>query len=217
LIKKELASFGTPLIGFCGAPFTVASYMIEGRSSADLKKVKTLIGNQPEILTALLNRLTDISIDYLMMQAKAGVNALQIFDTWAGLLSYQDFVTFALPSITRIISALKPTGLPISVYCRHSGTFAPLLATTGANVVSLDWQCDLADMQTKISSSIALQGNLDPYLLLSSDTVLKKRVTEILESMRGRPGYIFNLGHGVFPEVNPDSVALVVETVKNWK
>ncbi len=217
MIKKELASTGTPLIGFCGAPFTVASYMIEGRGSVDLKKVKTIIGNQPEVLMALLDKLTDVSITYLTMQAKAGVNALQIFDTWAGLLSYRDFETFALPPIKRMIAALKPLGLPISVYCRHSGTFAPLLATTGASVISLDWQCNLADMRVLIPETIGLQGNLDPYLLLASEPVLKQRVIEILESMRGKPGFIFNLGHGVFPEVNPERVRLVVETVREWK
>lgn len=213
LIQQELNSFNTPLIGFCGAPFTVASYMIEGKGSTELKQVKRIIGNNPEILISLLDKLTDISIAYLKMQVEAGVNAIQIFDTWAGLLSHDDFKQFALPAITKIVSAIKPLGVPIAVYCRHSDTFAPLLATTGVNVISLDWQCDIVQMREKIPAHIALQGNLDPYLLLSSPDILKERVTKLVLSMKGKPGYIFNLGHGVFPDVPPDSVKLVVDTI----
>lgn len=214
LILQELKAFETPLIGFCGAPFTVASYMIEGRGSSDLKNVKRLIGAEPKVLARLLDLLTEVSISYLQMQVDAGVNALQIFDTWAGLLSYDDFKTFALPAISKIVAALKPSGVPIAVYCRHSDTFAPLLATTGVNVISLDWQCDIAQMRKKIPNTIALQGNLDPYLLLASPDILRQRVVKILEDMKGCPGFIFNLGHGVFPDVDPESVKLVVETVR---
>ena len=217
-LRPELDKINTPLLGFCGAPFTVASYMVEGGSSPDLMTTKQLIGSDPQVLHTLLDKLTELSIEYLNEQIKCGVHGVQIFDTWAGHLSREDFETFSLPYIKRIVEGLKkPDDVAVAVYCRHSASFAPSIASSmPINVMSLDWQCDLAEMRDRIPSSIALQGNLDPLLLYADPSVLKPRVESILESMRNHHGFIFNLGHGVTPKTPIDNVKLVVDTVQSF-
>jgi uroporphyrinogen decarboxylase len=215
-LLPELSKLNVPLIGFAGAPFTVASYMVEGGSSPDLKETKRLIGHTPKLLHQLLDKLTIETIAYLGGQIEAGVHAVQLFDTWAGLLSFEDFKTFALPYTQRIITQLKTDypHIPITVFCRHSTTFSPLLCQLPIDVISLDWQTDLHWAKASIPDHIAIQGNLDPGLLLASQDILTKRVQYILNTMADRPGYIFNLGHGVTPDVPIDAVKRVVELVK---
>jgi uroporphyrinogen decarboxylase len=218
-LKPELNALNVPLIGFSGAPFTVASYMVEGGSSPDLKETKRLIGHTPDVLHQLLKKLTSETIHYLSDQIKAGVDAIQIFDTWAGHLSFDDFTTFALPYTKDIVAQLKATHphIPISLFSRHSTTFSPSLCQLPINVISLDWQTDLNWAKATIPKHIAIQGNLDPGLLLASPDILIQRVQTILTTMADRPGYIFNLGHGITPDVPVDNVKQVVECVKNWQ
>ncbi len=217
LLLPELKATGTPLIGFCGAPFTVASYMIEGGSSADLTRTKQMIGNDPACFQALMDVLTDISISYLNAQIKAGVQALQIFDTWAGLLSWADFNTFIIPSLRRLIEGLdNPNQIPISVFSRSTSTFGPVLSKLPIQVLSVDWQSSLPDLRSRLRQDLAIQGNLDPGLLLADPRILKARVLNILNDMHPFKGFIFNLGHGITPNVNPDHVKCVVDTVQNY-
>lgn len=216
-LSSELKNTSTALLGFCGAPFTVASYMIEGGSSPDLRTVKTMMGHEPEILHALLNKLADISIDYLHLQIEAGAEGVQIFDTWAGHLSYLDFQSFSLPYIKKIVDGIKAKhSTPISVYSRYSSNFGPLFETLNIDVLSVDWQCDMAQMRQSLRPDLALQGNLDPLLLLGSRDTIKTRTLAILDSMKGDPGFIFNLGHGVIPQIDPDNVKLVVDLVQSY-
>jgi uroporphyrinogen decarboxylase len=216
LLKPELDTRNTPLIGFAGAPFTVASYMIEGQSSPDLKTMKYLMMNQPKVVHALLEKLTAVTIDYLNMQLEAGVDALQLFDTWAIHLSWNDFKTFSLPYIEKIVKSIhNPRNCPMTLFCKGSSVFAPLLANAGADVLGIDWNHSLLEVRRLVGPSIALQGNLDPYALYASEVELKKRVFDILTDMKNDPGFIFNLGHGLMPDMNPDVVKKVVDWVKN--
>ncbi|MSR89256.1 MAG: uroporphyrinogen decarboxylase [Candidatus Margulisbacteria bacterium] len=215
LLTPQVTALNIPLIGFAGAPFTVASYMIEGQSSPDLKLTKQLMTQDPSTLHALLEKLTNVTIDYLNAQLKAGVKALQIFDTWAGHLSYTDFETYSSTYIQKIIQNLNnPNNCPITVFAKNTTTFAPLLTTTGANVISVDWQTNLKTLKNIVPQNMAIQGNLDPYLLFAPDDILTQRVDAILNTMQDRPGYIFNLGHGLMPDINPEKVALVVNRVQ---
>ncbi len=216
-IKQALPD-NTPLIGFAGAPFTVASYMIEGGASPDLKQTKLLIGNEPDVLHELLKKLTTETTQYLIHQINAGVDVIQIFDTWAGLLSFDDFNTFSLPYIKSIVTEIKtkfPT-IPISIYCKYSTTFSPLLCQLPINCISLDWQTSLTWAKDNIPNHIAIQGNLDPALLRANHDVLKSRVLSILDTMSNRNGYIFNLGHGITPDIPFESVQLLVDTIKGY-
>lgn len=211
LLRPQLK---VPLIGFCGAPFTVASYMIEGKSSRDLRKTKQWMLRDPVSFHKLLDRLADHSIDYLEMQIEAGVQAVQIFDSWAGVLGHVQFREFSLAYLEKIVRRIKPK-VPVILFCRGSSVFAPQLAEIAPSAISLDWNCDLAEMRRRIPSSIAFQGNLDPDILYAPLPLLRKEVTHLLKIMHGDPGYIFNLGHGVTPEVPVDAVKVLVECVKN--
>lgn len=210
LLKKELT---VPLIGFCGAPFTVASYMIEGGSSKDLRKTKQWMIRDPESFHRLLDKIADDSIDYLKMQVNAGVQALQIFDSWANFLSHRHFQEFSLRYLKKIKDTL-PTHIPLIIFCRGSSVFAEQLATIKPQGISVDWQADLASLRQKIPQPIALQGNLDPDILYAKPEVIRREATYLLESMRGDPAFIFNLGHGMNPDMSPDAVKVLVETVK---
>ena len=215
-LRNELNE-DTALIGFAGAPFTVASYMIEGGSSPHLKTVKQIIGNTPNLLTPLLDALTDVTVDYLNNQIKAGVQAIQLFDTWAGLLSYNDFETFSASYMKQIINRLNnPLNIPITVFCKNSSVFFESLSQIGAQVVALDHTANLKQFADTRPSNISLQGNLDPYLLYANDDILTERVTEILNSMANQPGYIFNLGHGCMPDMDPDKIGLVATLVQRY-
>lgn len=214
-VKPSLNALNTPLIGFAGAPFTVASYMIEGASSSDLKTVKQLMFNTSEVVHALLDKLTLVTIDYLKGQINAGVDALQIFDTWALHLSWDDFQIFSLAYTQKIISEIKAFSpeTPVTLFCKGSSGFAPLIAATQADVMSLDWPASLLEMR-KAYPQLALQGNLDPYVLYAAPDILEKKVKKILADMHQDPGFIFNLGHGLMPDMNPDQVKRVVELVQ---
>ncbi|NBV84131.1 uroporphyrinogen decarboxylase, partial [bacterium] len=185
----------TPLIGFSGAPFTVASYMIEGGSSRDLKTTKQLIYSQPETMEALMDRLVKSTADYLNMQIEAGVDAIQIFDTWAGLLSYAEFQTWVIKPIRAILNRLRnPAGVPITLFAKGTALFWQDLVQLPVQVIGLDWQVDIGTMSRTIPAEFGVQGNLDPMVLYATPEILEAKVNQILETMADRPGYIFNLG-----------------------
>lgn len=212
-VKPQLA---VPLIGFCGAPFTVASYMIEGKSSHDLKKTKQWMYRNPESMHRLLDKIATASIDYLKMQIAAGVDAIQIFDSWANALAPQQFQAFSFTYFQKILKELAPLRVPIILFCRGTAAFIPQLVELAPAGISMDWTCDLSQMRRQVPRSIALQGNMDPFLLYSSTAVIRKEVQQILDVMKGDPAYIFNLGHGVFPDVPVDAVKTVVETIRDF-
>lgn len=203
-----------PLIGFCGAPFTVASYMIEGRSTRDLKKTKKWMFQEPKSFHNLLHRIAHATIDYLNMQIDAGVDAIQIFDSWAHVLDYRQFRECSLVYLKLIMSHLKNRDIPIILFCRGSSFFASQLAELSPAAISLDWNCNISQMRNAIPKTIALQGNLDPDILYAPLERIRSEVSEMITSMHNQPGYIFNLGHGIFPDVSPDAVQTLVETVK---
>lgn len=212
LLRPQL---DVPLIGFCGAPFTVASYMIEGKSSRDLRKTKQWMLRDPSSFHRLLDLLAEHSVRYLDMQIDAGVQAIQVFDSWAGVLAYTQFREFSLAYLEKIVQRIK-NKVPVILFCRGSSVFAQQLAEISPSGISLDWNCDLSAMRKVVPQTIALQGNLDPDILYAPESVLRKEVLHQLNVMRGDPGYICNLGHGITPGVSVDAVRTLVECVKSW-
>lgn len=210
LLREQLS---VPLIGFCGAPFTVASYMIEGKTSRNLSKTKQWMLRNPVSFHRLLTLLADHSIAYLNMQIDAGIQAVQIFDSWAGTLGFAQFCEFSLAYLDKIANSVKHR-VPVILFCRGSSTFAPQLAKITPHAISLDWNCDLPAMRQVIPSSIALQGNLDPDILHAPPDVLRKEVMRLKKAMIHDRGYIFNLGHGIAPNVPVEAVRMLVECVK---
>lgn len=213
-IKMLRPQINVPLIGFSGAPFTVASYMIEGGSSRDLKKTKQWLLRDPASFHALLDKITQCTIDYLQMQIDAGVQALQIFDSWVQVLAYDQFREFSLGYLKRILDKLKHTNIPIILFCRGSSVFAPQLAEITPAGISLDWQCNLKEMRSRIPHTIALQGNLDPDILYADIPSVRQETKRLLKSMQDDPRYIFNLGHGIHPDIPVDAVKAMVDCVQ---
>lgn len=204
-----------PLIGFCGAPFTIASYMIEGRSSKDLKKTKQWMLREPAVFHRLLKKIAECTIEYLKMQIQAGVQAIQIFDSWANVLGHLQFREFSLAYLKQIVDAMRPLKVPVILFCRGSSVFAPGLAEIAPAAISLDWQSDLLEMRSVIPKTIAIQGNLDPDILYAESVTIKKEAQRLLQGMKSDQGYIFNLGHGIHPDTPVDAVKALVESVKS--
>lgn len=206
-----------PLIGFAGAPFTVMSYLIEGGSSKDFKKTKLFIHNHPTLAHKLLQKIADVTVMYLNMQIAAGVNALQLFDSWALALSWDDYTEFSHHYNSQIISKLNRTGIPIISFCKGSSVFAPLMAESKPDVISIDWNADLLNIKSSLPKGIAVQGNLDPFILYADKKVIKERIHKLFDRMRGTEGFIFNLGHGIMPDIPFDNVKFAIETVKAYR
>lgn len=214
-IKMLQLELDVPLVGFCGAPFTVASYMIEGGSSRDLIKTKQWLLNHPDSFHKLLKKIVKATIDYIALQAEAGVDAIQIFDSWANYLSWGQFVEFSYPYMKELVESLQKHCIPAILYCRGSSVFAPKLVEASPQAISLDWNCDMASMRKIIPFHIALQGNLDPDILYAPRYKIEQEVTQLLNSMHGDPAFIFNLGHGIKPDTPYDAVKALVDTVKS--
>lgn len=206
-----------PLIGFAGAPFTVMSYLVEGGSSKDFKLTKLLIHNHPELAHQLLAKITKVTIEYLNMQIDAGVNALQLFDSWALTLSWDSYQEFSHQYNVQIIAGLKRNNLPVISFCKGSSVFAPIMAEAKPDVVSVDWNADLLNIKKALPAGMAVQGNLDPHILYADKPVIKKHILQLFERMRGQNGFIFNLGHGIMPDIPFDNVKYAIEVVKEFK
>lgn len=206
-----------PLIGFAGAPFTVLSYLIEGGSSKDFKLTKLFINNQPALAHQLLQKIAQVTITYLNMQIDAGVNALQLFDSWALALSWNDYREFSHAYNVEIISKLNRKDIPIISFCKGSSVFAPMMVEAKPDVVSIDWNADLKNIKDTLPKGIAVQGNLDPFVLYAEKAVIKKKILALFERMRGEKGFIFNLGHGIMPDIPFDNVKYAIELVKEFR
>ena len=206
-----------PLIGFAGAPFTVLSYLVEGGSSKDFKRTKLLLHNEPALAHFILQKIADVTVDYLNMQIAAGVNALQLFDSWALALSWEDYKEFSHQYNVQIISKLRRKNIPVISFCKGSSVFAPLMAEAGPDVVSVDWNADLRTVKEGLPQGVAVQGNLDPFVLYADKKVIKEKILHLFERMRGQDGFIFNLGHGIMPDIPFDNVKYAIEVVKDFR
>lgn len=215
MIRESLAP-GTPLIGFAGSPWTVATYMIEGRSSKDFAQAKRLLLAEPEAAERLMNHLADATADYLAAQVAAGADALMLFDSWGGILSPRLYERFSLTSQQRIVKKLKAScpDTPIILFGKGCGQHLEKLAETGCAGLGVDWTLDLSEARVRVGDRVALQGNLDPSVLLTNPDVIASETRRVLDSYGSGPGHIFNLGHGITPEVPPEHVSVLVETVR---
>ncbi|MFH7326080.1 uroporphyrinogen decarboxylase [Desulfurivibrio sp. C05AmB] len=214
LLRRELAT-KVPLIGFAGAPFTIATYLVEGGSSKNFFLTKKMMYTAPELYGQLLDKITESTILYLKAQVAAGAQALQLFDSWAGVLAPRDFGEFALPYARRIFKALKDAGVevPLIYFANNGATLLEQSKTVGADVLGLDWRINIDDAARIVGPGIALQGNLDPCALLLPPAKLEERVARILEQGKAAHGHIFNLGHGILPEIPPEQAKFMVEAV----
>jgi uroporphyrinogen decarboxylase len=214
-VAKVARHFGPtlPVIGFCGAPFTMASYMIEGGASRNYVHTKTMMYNHPQQWGELLSRIVMVLQQYAADQVKAGADALQVFDSWVGCLSVEDYRRFVLPHTTALIQRLRATGAPVIYFGTDTATLLPHMLETGADVMGLDWRIPLDQGWAALDFRCAIQGNLDPVLLFSSPPDIAARSEAILNLAAGRPGHIFNLGHGILPETPVENVQYLVEHV----
>ena len=202
-----------PLIGFAGAPFTVASYLIEGRPSRTYAKTKALMLGEPGLFGALLDAIAELSLASLRSQVRAGARAFQLFDSWAGALSVEDYRSALLPASTRIFEGMADLGVPGIHFGVATGELLTSMAETGADVVGVDWRVPLDAARARLGAGVAVQGNLDPEATFAPWPVLETKVHSVLRANAGRKGHVFNLGHGVLPETDPDQLARVVEVV----
>jgi uroporphyrinogen decarboxylase len=217
LIRRELAG-RVPLIGFAGSPWTVATYMVEGGSSREFPRAKALLAGDPKALHRLLGKLARTTTDYLNAQVQAGAQALMIFDTWGGALSTPDYLEFSLAYMQAIVAGLarerEGRRVPVILFTKGGGAWLDRMAATGADALGIDWTTGLAEARRATADRVALQGNLDPKLLLASPDAIRAGVASVLESYGHGHGHVFNLGHGVTPDVDPERVAAMVAAVQ---
>ncbi len=205
-----------PMIGFCGAPFTLASYMIEGGGSRNYIEVKKLMYNQPQVWDELLRKLNIVLAGYVADQVKAGADVIQVFDSWVGCLSVEDYRKYALPRTKELIDSIRATGVPVIYFGTDSSTLLPAMNETEAEVIGLDWRVPLDEGWKLLNHRPAVQGNLDPVLLFAEWDELKQRAKNILDLADNRPGHIFNLGHGILPLTPVDNVKNLAKFVQEY-
>jgi uroporphyrinogen decarboxylase len=203
-----------PVIGFCGAPFTLASYMIEGGSSRHYIKTKNLMYSQPQAWDELLSKLVAVTSAYARAQVEAGADVIQVFDSWVGCLSVEDYRHYVLPRTTELIKTLKASGAPVIYFGTDTSTLLASMKQTGADVIGLDWRITLDEGWKRLGNNIAVQGNLDPVVLFTDWKQLKAGARRILDQAGGKPGHIFNLGHGILPETPVENVKALAEYVQ---
>ncbi|GAA1502870.1 uroporphyrinogen decarboxylase [Sphaerisporangium rubeum] len=211
-LVKELGA--TPLIGFAGAPFTLASYLIEGGPSKNHDHTKAMMYGEPELWHDLMDRLTTITLAYLRLQAEAGASALQLFDSWVGAVAPADYREFVFPHTSRIFEGLADLGVPRVHFGVGTGELLPLMAEAGADVVGVDWRVPLSEAARRVGPGKALQGNLDPAILLAPWDVVERRARAVLAEGRAAEGHVFNLGHGVLPATDPEILTRLTRLVQ---
>ncbi|MCX6937795.1 MAG: uroporphyrinogen decarboxylase [Verrucomicrobia bacterium] len=216
LIKKEIASTGHTLLGFGGSPWTLATYMLEGGSSDDFARAKLLFYTDRPAFDALLEKLTSSLTAYFKMQIEAGADAIQIFDSWGGILAGADYEAASLQWIRRLVAALPP-GFPIILYAKGTTPHLAAQAASGVRAISVDWTAELAAVRAALPANVALQGNLDPVLMTTTPEIVRTQATRLLGSMRGRAGHIFNLGHGITPDAKIECMQALVDTVTQFR
>ncbi|MEP5763979.1 MAG: uroporphyrinogen decarboxylase [Halieaceae bacterium] len=207
-----------PLIGFSGSPWTLATYMVEGQSSRDFPRVKSMAFNQPELMHQLLSVLADSVTDYLRCQIEAGAQAVQIFDTWGGVLSGAAYREFSLAYMQKIVEQLprehEGRRVPVILFTKNGGQWLEHMAATGADCLGLDWTTDIGEARARVGQQLALQGNLDPAFLRAEPARIRAEVGTILESFGAGSGHVFNLGHGITPDIDPANVSAFVDAVQ---
>jgi uroporphyrinogen decarboxylase len=211
MVVGELGT--TPLIGFAGAPFTLATYLVEGGPSRTHETTKALMYSAPELWTALLDRLADIAAAFLAVQIEAGASAVQLFDSWAGVLSPSDYQRYVLPAAAKVFRTVAPYGVPMIHFGVGAGELLNSMGAAGADVVGVDWRVPLDEASARIGPAKAVQGNLDPAVLFAPAAVREAKAREVLAAGRETPGHIFNLGHGVPPSADPGTLAELAEFV----
>jgi len=217
-VRQVCKHFGSrlPVIGFCGAPFTLASYMIEGGGSRNYVHTKKMMYCTPSAWHELMQKLVTVLSEYAAQQVRAGADVIQIFDSWVGCLSVEDYRHYVLPSAAKLIKAVQSSGVPVIYFGTDTAALLASMKETGTDVVGLDWRIPLDEGWSKIGSG-AVQGNLDPTLLFAPWKELKTRAEEILQKAGGRRGHIFNLGHGILPETPVENVKALGQLVQEYR
>lgn len=218
-IRAELDG-RVPLIGFSGSPWTLATYMIEGKSSRDFSRAKTMLYKQPEILHQLLDKLSQSVIDYLNAQIRSGAQVVQIFDTWGGALSHSAYLEFSLAYMEKIVAGLikhaDGRDVPAILFTKGGGHWLENMADTGCDCLGLDWTVDIGQARLRVGKKVALQGNMDPAVLRSDPVTIRSEIKTILTSFGDHSGHIFNLGHGITPDIDPDNVKVFIDAVHEF-
>ena len=214
LVRNALPE-GKALIGFSGAPFTLATYLIEGGPSRNYAATKAMMYSQPELWRGLMSRLSNMIVAYLRAQAGAGAQMLQLFDSWVGWLSRRDYREYVFPYTREIIAAVKATGVPVIHFATGSGGLNEVIRDSGADVIGLDWRVPLDEAWASLGD-VAVQGNLDPAVLLGPPDVVREQTRDVLRRAGGRPGHIFNLGHGFLPQTPIDNIMHMIDCVREW-
>jgi uroporphyrinogen decarboxylase len=212
MVRTELPK-GAALIGFAGAPFTLFCYLATGRGSKEFEPARMLLHRDPETSEVLLTRLADAMASYLAAQARAGAQALMLFESWAGVLSPEDYARFAKPAAARVLSQLRSLGVPLIYFANGSASLLGEVRQLPVDVVGIDWRQSLTKARSELGPALAVQGNLDPAALFAAPPTLRQRIDRVLSEAGPLPGHIFNLGHGIWPETDPDAVALLVDHV----
>lgn len=217
VIRREMP-VDLPLIGFAGSPWTLACYMVEGGSSKDFNRIIHLMYTEPNAAHLLLDKLAQSVIAYLVEQIKAGVNAVMVFDTWGGILTPRHYLDFSLQYMRQIVQAIKEQypDIPVTLFTKGGGQWLEQMAATGCDALSIDWTCDLHQARQRVGDRVALQGNLDPKVLLTSPACIRQEVKGVLDSFGQGSGHVFNLGHGITPDVPPDHVGVMVDAVHEF-
>lgn len=214
ILRTQLGS--TPLIGFCGAPFTLASYLIEGRGTRDFLLTKKMMYSAPEAWHALMAKLAALLGSYLGSQIRAGAQAVQLFDSWVGALSPQDYMEYVQPYSRSVLRAAEALEVPVIHFGTGTASLLPAMKDAGGSVLGLDWRVPLAEGWNMVGYEVGIQGNLDPAVLFAPLPEIKRRVKDILDQAEGRPGHVFNLGHGILPETPVENVRAVVDMVHEY-
>jgi uroporphyrinogen decarboxylase len=212
ILRRELDG-KVPLIGFCGAPLTLAAYLTEGHGSDSYPVLKTLLYREPATLERLLDKLATAMADYLTLQIHAGVQAVQLFDSWAGILGVDEYRRFALPYVKAIIERIRPLGVPIIYFVNASPHLIATAAASGADVIGICWRTPLNVAASLVGPAVGLQGNLDPHVLFADPETVRAQATLVLDKAAGRPGHIMNLGHGILPDTPIASVEALISAV----
>lgn len=215
LLKREVAGAGRMLLGFGGSPWTLATYMIEGGSSDDFARAKLLFYTERAAFDALMEKLSEALVVYFKLQIEAGADAIQIFDSWGGILAGQDYEAASLKWIRRVVAAL-PADFPVILYAKGTSPHLAAQAASGVRAISVDWTCDLATVRAALPANVAVQGNLDPVLMTTTPDIVREQTARLLESMRGKPGHVFNLGHGITPDAKIECMQALVDTVTGF-
>ena len=215
LLDKEISG-KVPVIGFAGAPFTLASYMVEGSHSRNYTYIKSLMFNEPEVYDELMTKISAVIGKYLSAQIRAGAKAVQLFDSWAGCLSPGDYKKFVLPYTRMAIEGITDKSVPVIHFLNGNPMLLELMKEAGGNVISVDWRIDLDVAWNRLGDDTGIQGNLDPVVLFADPAEVKRRVKDILDKAGNREGHIFNLGHGILPQTPVENVEVLVETVHSY-